>query len=637
MLKRLTLVVILTVGLLGVFGEGVSWAGGTGVTDETIVPLSGERVGRSNVAAADFDGDGDKEIVVGGQDGMLYVVARENGTWKVVWSKQTADDLNAAGAPSGDPCVTTRSDIHSSPAIGDLDGDGHLEIVVTTGGDPAEHKNGGVLVYRYNSPWSFSVMPGWPQPKQDVIGSGPGASDPDGCWDGIWASPALGDLDGDGDLEVIVEGLDRGLHVWHHTGEDVEGWPIEWPDIYRGGWATPAVADLDRDGLPEVIFATDNHPPGSAPPYLLYAFNGDGSLLPGFPVETEQNIVSSPAVGDIDGDGWLDIVVGTGGTYEAGKGNKVYAWDHLGNALPGWPRTTGGNMAASPALGDLDGDGDLEVVIGCGTEVDPSCNWLYAWHGDGTSVEGFPVSPPNNSWTGDSAQGLPYPPILADYDGDGNVEILLVHLGSFGIAAVGNDGQSENDPALKTRFTLSSVPLVDDVDGDGLQEVVIGGAYEESTASNGAVYIWDVTGNADDALPWPMFHHDIARTGRYPAPPRLVFPDEIRAYHQYGSGETEAVYAVVRNGGEGTFDWTITHSITRLRVVPSAGTVQTTTAVRLVITTTGLLTGWHDLGTLTVTGQTNGGDVENSPWIATLTLYVGDVGRVHLPLVMRRY
>ena len=183
----------------------------------------------------------------------------------------------------------------------------------------------------------------------------------------------------------------------------------------------------------------------------------------------------------------------------------------------------------------------------------------------------------------------------------------------------------------------SLLQYVNDVDGDGLQEVVIGGAYEGSTASNGAVYIWDVTGSADDALPWPMFHHDIARTGRYTAPPRLVFPGEIRAYHQYGSGETEAVYAVVRNGGEGTFDWTITHSITRLRVVPSAGTVQTTTAVRLVITTTGLLTGWHDLGTLTVTGQTNGGDVENSPWIAALTLYVGDVGRVHLPLVMRRY
>ncbi len=635
-MRKTPFIVIVAIALLALSSGTVSRAGKTDVTDETIIPLSGERIARSSAAAADFDGDGDKEIVVGGQDGMLYVVARENGTWQVVWSRQTADDLNAAGAPSGDPCVTTRSDIQSSPAIGDLDGDGHLEIVVTTGGDPAEHKNGGVLVYRYDFPWSFSVMPGWPQPRKDVIGKGPGASDPDGCWDGIWASPALGDLDGDGDLEVIVEGLDRSLHVWHHTGEYVDGWPVGWPEIYRGGWATPAVADLDRDGLPEVVFATDNHPPGSAPPYLLYAFNGDGSLLPGFPVETEQNIVSSPAVGDIDGDGWLDIVVGTGGTYEPGKGNKVYAWDHLGNLLPGWPRTTGGNMAASPALGDLDGDGDLEVVIGCGTEVDPSCNWLYAWHGDGTSVQGFPANPPNNSWTGDTAHGLPYPPILADYDGDGDVEILVVHLGSFGIAAVGSDGQSENNPALKTRFTLSSAPLVDDVDGDGLLEVVIGGAYEESTTSNGALYIWDVSGSAGDTLPWPMFHRDVARTGHYPVPPRLLFPNQVRVYHPYGSGDTETAFAVLQNGGEGSFDWTVTHQIARLRVAPSAGTVQTRTVVQLTITTTGLLTGWHDLGTLTVVGQVGETDVENSPWTTSLSLYVGDVYRVYLPLAVQR-
>ena len=405
------------------------------------MPLSGERIEQSSAAVADFDGDGDKEIVVGGRDGMLYVIARGSSSWSVVWSRQIAIDLNAAGAPGGSMCTTDKSDIRSAPAIGDLDNDGRLEIIVTTGGDPGQHRNGGVLVYTYDpsKPWSsaFTLLSGWPQPKLDIVGLGAGASNPDGCWDGIWASPALADLDGDGDLEVAVEGFDRRLHVWHHDGQYVHGWPIAptTHDIHRGGWSSPAIADIDKDGSPEVIFATDDYPSGGIPPYLLYVFNGDGSLLPHFPVEASQNMQSSPAIGDIDGDGWLDIVVGTG-TYESSGGNKVYAWDHEGDLLPGWPKYTGGNMPASPALGDLDGNGDLEVVIGCGGEADPfpaTCTSLYAWHGDGSPVNGFPTTPPNNNpWPSDP-NGLPYPPVLADYDGDGSVEILVLNRWSWGI------------------------------------------------------------------------------------------------------------------------------------------------------------------------------------------------------------
>lgn len=605
-------------------------------TKIVVGPLSGERILRSMVAAADLDGDHDKELVVGGQDGMLYVIAYTGSAWSVVWSRQTAQDLNSAGAPSAG-CVTSKSDIESSPAIGDLDGDGHLEIVVTTGGDPAQHRNGGVLVYRYTSSWSFAVASGWPQPKLDIVGLGAGASNPDGCWDGIWGSPALGDVDGDGDLEVAVEGFDRRLHLWHHDGAYVANWPIKPPAIYRGGWASPAIADIDKDSLPEVIFGTDNKDGGL---YHLYVFNGDASLVPGFPVHTTQSLQSSPALGDIDGDGWLDIVVGTGAA-EASGGNKVYAWDHNGALLPGWPATTGSNMPASPALGDLDGDDDLEVVIGCGTEVDLSCNWLYAWHGDGANVDPpgparFPVWPPNNSWTGDTAQGLPYPPVLADYDGDGSVEILIVHVGSLGIATVNSDGQSANDPVLKTSYALQSAPLVDDIDNDGQVEIVIGGVYQADPNGKGAVYIWDGwNGSVNGKLPWPMFHHDARRTGSYAAAASLAFPPEVRLFHQSGSGSTESTFPRLENKGDGSFDWRITHSMAQLQVIPSSGVVMTVTQPRFLVTTTGLSDGWHNLGTVTVTGTVSGRQVVNSPLTAAVWVYVGDVDRAYLPIVLR--
>lgn len=627
---------------------GFVWSGlalqspSSAAASSTVVVLSGDRIEQSSPAAADFDGDGDKEIVLGGRDGMLYVIGRTGSSWSVLWSRQTADDLNAAGAPS-DGCVTSQSDVRSSPAIGDLDKDGHLEIVVTTGGDPGNHRNGGVLVYRYNWAWSFSMVPGWPQPKLDIVGADAGASNPDGCWDGIWSSPALGDLDGDGDLEIAVEGFDRRLHVWHHDGRYLKGWPIGPPDIFRGGWSSPAIADLDRDGLPEVVFGTDSHY-GAPPPYLLYAFNGDASPLPGFPVEASQNLKSSPAVGDIDGDGSLDIVAGTGG-YEASGGNKVYAWDRHGNLLPGWPKTTGGDMPASPALGDLDGDGDLEIVIGCGTEGDPypaTCSELYAWHGDGSDVTGFPLPVgPNDPWEPQGPDnGLPYSPILADHDGDGQIEILAQIRWSWGVSTVelvNGTWRENNDPNLQTKGPLSSTPLVDDVDDDGLVEIIVGGAAD-SDGTRGALYIWDTGANDGDLLSWPMFHHDIARTGLYgnePQVPELAFPSQITILDAGDSSEPAVTDVFVRNDGIGYIDWQIEEVIDYLSVTPTAGRVIDSARIEIQVDTRRFGPGWHSLGKLEVTGQHEGAAVEGSPVLATVRLYLGEVHHAYLPLATR--
>lgn len=607
-----------------------------------IVSLSGERIMHSSAAVADFDGDGDKEIVIGGQDGMLYVLAYNGASWSVVWSRQTADDLKAAGAGCFDG-NRDASDIRSAPAIGDLDNDSHLEIVVTLGGDPGQHwrdeggRNGGVLVYRYDSAWSFSVVPGWPRPRLDIVGrdKDPGdASLPDGCWDGFWGSPALGDLDGDGDMEVVAEGFDRRLHVWHHDSITMTNWPIAPPTIYRGGWSSPAIADIDNDNSPELIFATDYKTDGD---YHLYVFNPDASLVPGFPVHADQNLKSSPAIGDIDGDDWLDIVVGTG-SYAASGGNKVYAWDHNGNPLPGWPQTTGGDMPASPALGDLDGDGDLEVVIGCGTEADypPPCTYLYAWHGDGSNVSGFPMTPSSNTGWPSDPLGLPYGPVLADYDGDDDIEILVQSQWSWGISTVGSGGQDQPDSSLLTGGQLYSTPVVDDVDNDGNLEVVIGGV----SGGNGAVYIWDVAGETSDTRHWPMFRHDVARTGLYslpPKPPKLSFPAQVRVLHQSGSGNTATRYVWLANEGEGEFDWGIAESISELQVTPSAGTVVTGTSVQFDIDTTSLVPGWNELGTVTVSGTVEGTAIDGSPVASTVYVYVGDIAWIYLPLIGRNY
>ena len=495
-------------------------------TNQVTISLSGGPVTESSPTAVDFNGDGYKEIVIGGMDGILHVVSFSGASWTEVWSRQTNLDINAANPPH----PTSDNKIQSNPAIADLDNDGHLDIVIAVGGgvhvDESDRRNGGVLVYRYNGPWDFSLIEplagngsrGWPQPRTDEVGANAGYSDPDGLWDGIQSTPALGDLDGDGDLEIVVVGIDRRLHAWHHDGVVVEGWPIsQWDGdpLWRGGVSSPALGDLDDDGLPEVVV-------GTMSPYengqqnenaTLWAINGDSTSVPGFPIVTEQILYSSPALGDIDDDGRLEIVIGVGwGTPH--RENIVYAWNHNGTPVPNWPQETAGVMSAPPALGDIDSDGDLEIVIGCGAHDSlGSCGdgnaKLYAWHADGSLVGGFPAEPLSpNPWLSGS-YAMPYNPILADFDGDGTVEIVIGHLNAYGITVVEPNGvTSEQRYVGHDNGGSKASPLVDDVDGDGRLEIVFGCGKE-----NGVIVIWDENGAASSARPWPMFHHDLQRTG----------------------------------------------------------------------------------------------------------------------------
>ena len=93
---------------------------------------------------------------------------------------------------------------------------------------------------------------------------------------------------------------------------------------------------------------------------------------------TGDVIMSSPAIADIDGDGRKEAVVGGGNVWNHPDGNKIFAW-HLddGSPVAGWPQATGASTIASPAVGDLDGDGRPEVIAGSRDGA------VYAWRGTG--------------------------------------------------------------------------------------------------------------------------------------------------------------------------------------------------------------------------------------------------------------
>lgn len=610
-----------------------------GAAGDIEIVLSGQAIMHSSVAAADFNGDGKKEIVAGGIDGRLYVV--DGATHTVIWQKQLAEYLN-------NPLITSTF-IYSGITIADLNRDGALEIIVATGGDPNYHQYGFVVVLTYTGGNQFQLMPGWPRIAFDELGHPDNPSFPDGVPDGFESTPAAGDIDGDGDLEIVIGGNDRRLHAWHHNGNYVSGWPIDRSrSLWRGSMSSPALADIDRDGLLEIIIGTYSYPtPGCPNPYLLLALNGDASPLPGFPVYTTEVIKSSPAIGDINGDGWLDIVVGTGDWDEScgqvPDGRKVYAWDHTGQLLPGWPRPTGENMLSSPALGDLDGDGDLEVVIGCGFDyqfASPTCTYLYAWHGDGRNVTGFPMSPESiNSSPYPVYNAQPFSPVLVDYDGDGLVEIMTVGAGSRGITIVKPDGTLSPDVRHATPGRLYAPPLVDDIDGDGYLETVIGGATATGKA---AIFIWNEQGGIYSRRPWPMFHHDVARTGLYAAPPpapELGLPGPVRILHQQGTGPVARQFLTIYNLGPGEFQWQVTSTSPDIQVTPpTSGTIYNTARVQLAINTTPYATGqWQYVGELVVSGWALGLPVRSSPSTVPVWLYVGDLQHLYFPVIRQGY
>jgi hypothetical protein len=342
----------------------------------------------------------------------------------------------------------------SSPALADIDRDGDLEIIVGSTDD---------RVYAWHH--DGSVVAGWPQWTGDDVHS----------------SPAVGDIDGDGIMEIVVGSFDDQVYVWHYDGTAMNGWP---QTAGNSVYSSPALGDLDSDGDMEIVVGTHGG--------TVYAWHHDGAIVSGWPVTTPVvHMFSSPALGDIDGDGDIETVVGA---------DQVYAWHHDGTTVSGWPQPAGGSVGSSPALGDMDGDGDLEIIVGF--------NQVYAWHGDGTTVTGWPVA---LEFVTDSS------PVLGDLDGDADMEVVI---GSDDyddhVYAWHHDGSVVADwPRIVPRFEGSgglfgrlSSPILEDVDQDGDIEVTIG--------AESKVMMWDLAGAYDEAnIEWKMFHHDLWHTGFY--------------------------------------------------------------------------------------------------------------------------
>jgi len=187
----------------------------------------------------------------------------------------------------------------------------------------------------------------------------------------------------------------------------------------------------------------------------------------------------SPAVGDIDGDGYDEIVVGVGGPKGGILVGGIEVFTHEGEREDGWPRDTNLNMMSSPALGDLDEDGIDDIVI---------CSEQEGVHAYLSSSDDWV----RDAWTTEGNDLSLATPIIADLENDGYLEVLTVNKPGI-VFAWRNDGQ----PVLPfpTGFFAQTVGsssmgfpclAVADLDKDGYNEVIIG---------TGGLYIFDIEGH----------------------------------------------------------------------------------------------------------------------------------------------
>lgn len=469
----------------------------------------------------------------------------------------TGDVLERTTAFAFDPMLHEATPISlNSPSemaqlgltVADIDGDGAAEMLI--------YADSGFHVLRHDG----SELPGFPYrfPEEDIDlqgGIAAGDIDGDGRLEVVGAAPegpihafredgsllpgfpvegpirsspvSLADIDGDGVLDVVTVGPD-GVVVVRGDGRRLEGFEFAAVDPSLGAWVMTqaeqtSAGDLDGDGREEiVVMAHRGFVDGDV--HELYVFDADGSIRPGWPrsdLSASLWLPAMPVLGDVDGDGDLEVFVSSQ--------NAIHGFDDDGTSVPGWPQR-GEYLVdlGSPIVGDFDGEPGIEVFAGSDMaydDVDPSIqfNVLSGFSGEGTPLPGWPVLNHGDTWEGAAGYFGFGIPMVADIDGDGAVELIAHGDASddhpFGPLAYHLDGSPVVGwprPSSGTGANPSSMPAVADLDGDGRLELAylaLDRKPEREGDRQARIYVLDLDARSDARQPWPMIHGNARRSG----------------------------------------------------------------------------------------------------------------------------
>ena len=458
--------------------------GGSGPADyvlatDTLRDIAGEPIfsDRQNIPnAADIDCDGNLDLLIGRRTGTITRYEAEsndeNGIPRFRHITDSFEDIEIVAAFQG-----IRHGANTM-ALGDVDQDGDHDLFW---GDFFE---AGLLFIENTGTCRRPVLRGTPRPfppRDPVATSGYNAA-------------ALGDIDVDGDLDLTMGVLGGAFLPSRSAVENlyqfVQGDDGEYTAVTSrlirtvdvGSESIPALTDLDGDGDLDLLLSNKIEPEDTKTG-ALYIFENTGSAtapafhargkVPDLPIAYHF----APAFGDLDGDGDDDMLLGewrdrmayyrNDGRRRSGRDKLIPRWTLVDSAAA--TLTRGRNT--TPTLGDLDGDGDLDLIVG------ESSGALNYYRNDGGS------SAPDFQLVSDEFQdidvGRRSVPTLVDLDGDGDLD-LAVGSEISGLRLFLNEGTRREPVFVETEpfgpeVPAFTTPVFADIDGDGDHDLVTGG------------------------------------------------------------------------------------------------------------------------------------------------------------------
>jgi hypothetical protein len=441
------------------FWQSIRWNPTTSTYDQVFVSqvytYGGSSAAINRIAMANVVGDSSPEIVVMLDDGRIYLYDFA--------TKAELGYLNTGISGLKALCLT------------DLDGDGHAELIVTTASDLYVFNGAGALLWQVAGAGGTDVIAGQMDndPAIEIAttsGKVVDATTHTVQWTragGFGHHLALAPLQGAAYMQLIEAEASQDVFSYD-VALQVPLWSIDTPQEVTA----LEVADVDNDGIPELIIGDGQW--GTVHVHDLIT-HGQKWF-----VNNPENGVTNIAVGDVDGDGVVDLLWGAGWT--SSGANYFYVASTTGSHAIKWQNVDLQGPLLGPAIGDLDGDGQPELVI-CSTESNAQFDSGRIFVFDLATMALRGMSAPvldNHSWYG--VRDLK----LRDLDGTGRMQIVI-GADYFGDGAVAIYRFDSNNTFTSTWMNATrpsgSFILVDaaDLDNNGTRKII---------AANNSVYVY---------------------------------------------------------------------------------------------------------------------------------------------------
>src|SRR5690606_16197716 len=317
----------------------------------------------------DIDGDGEGEVVAGtgGVPGGTIEAFEKDGT-----------------PVAGFPIPFERYTL--TPVLADIDGDNAMEIIIGARSGRMDVDKGDVTVYL-----------GWPYQMDNFTAS----------------SVSVGDINNDGVIDIVGESTKR-LYAWNKDGQVLPGFPVAVLDSTQGSnsYSAPLLIDVNNDNFLEIVYCSHSDVTGAGG--ITYLLKHDGTSMPGWPKFVDNWIYGAPIAADIDGDNEYEILIAEYGASFV-PAFYIYAYNIDGTVVPGFPHGPYNGTANQLTIADIDNDNQFEIIFD--DNITESDTGRYqAIELDGSPVAGWPLKVIQNT----SFQQ----PLLGDLNNDGILDMV---------------------------------------------------------------------------------------------------------------------------------------------------------------------------------------------------------------------